>query len=94
MAVSDVSIAKRMQHQPTQWAVIEAFKVNYGYDIKFTVKAAIDEKNNETLQIGVGLQVKGDFAAIRRRQLDGIQVPCGLIVGHFFHYSFENCGNL
>lgn len=89
MAVSDVFIAKRMQFQPIEWTVIEAFKVNYGYDMKFTVKAIIDEKMNATLQIGEGLQVKGDFAAIRRRHLDGIRVPCGLIVGHSCQFPFK-----
>lgn len=87
MAVSDVFIAKREQHKPMEWAVIEAFKVNYGYNMKFTVKAIINEKVNETLHIGEELQVKGDFAAMRRRHLDGIRVPCGLIVVVIFNFK-------
>lgn len=79
MAVSDVFIAKRVEYHPMEWAVIEAFKVNFGFNMKFAVKAIILEHVNDT-QIGNSLYAIGDFAAIRRRHLDGIKVPCGLIV--------------
>lgn len=83
MAVSDVFIAKRVQLHPIEWAVIDAFKVNFGQAMKFAVQAAIVLDANDAHRIGNNLRVKGDFAVIRRRKLDGAQFTCGLIVSIF-----------
>lgn len=87
LAVSDVFIAKRMQYHPIAWTVIDAFKVNFGYDIKFAVQSVIEENTDEMRRIGGSLQVRGDFAVIRRRKLDGIRIACGLIVS-----TIHTCG--
>lgn len=83
LAVSDVFIAKRVQLHPSEWVVLDAFKVNFGQAIKFAVQTAIVKDANDARRIGNSLQVQGDFAIIRRRKLDGIHFACGLIVSIF-----------
>lgn len=75
MPVSDLVIAKRTQSNQLQWKLFDAFKFNLGYDIEINENGMIQAMENGSLTFS-----GTNFSPMRRQNLKGVNVNCGLVV--------------
>lgn len=73
--LSDLFIAKQTQLDPIQWAIFDAYKVDYGYEMEVSQNGIIEASENNALTFN-----GANFFAKRRKNLKGIHIPCGLVV--------------
>lgn len=68
-------IAKQTQANPTEWLLFDVYRVDNDYDIEITQNGKIEASNNDTLLLN-----DINLFAIRRKNLKGLSIPCGLVV--------------
>lgn len=75
LPLSDLFIAKRTQQHPMKWMLYDAYKVDREYDLKFLQNGMIQTNKNGTISM-----YGTNFLAYRRKNLQGLSLPCGLVV--------------
>lgn len=77
LPTSDLFIARHYQNDTIHWNLFDAYKLNYGYDIEITENGVIEAAANANdLMVVSG----ADFSSARRRNLNGVNITCGLVV--------------
>lgn len=82
--LSDIFIAKRMQLDPMQWLLFDAYKIDYTYDIEIFQNGIIEATENNALILN-----GTNFLAKRRMNLRNVHIPCGLVVTVNFLFCFN-----
>lgn len=75
LPLSDLFISKRTNQIPMQWTLYDAYKVDYDYNIIISQNGLIESSANGTMVVS-----GSNFFAKRRKNLNGISLPCGLVV--------------
>lgn len=88
LPLSDVFIAKRIAQMSMQWILFDAYKVDYGHDMIISSNGFVETTKNDTLSVS-----GSNFFAKRRKNLNGISLPCGLVIAYPEKYTYNDDPN-
>lgn len=72
LPISDVFIAKRIEHE---WVFFDLYKIDNNFDTIITLNGLIELNQNNSMNL-----IEANYLAIRRKDLHGLSIPCGLVV--------------
>lgn len=85
LKISEVIYAKRSRVNPIEWQLLDIFKIAPNFPMNVSLFGHVNGNGNNEVQL-----VMRATTVSRRGNLQGLLLPCGIVVSNFNKILFQN----